>query len=168
MFCFCFESQLKLSSPFFVNHLHPLLHPTLSPFREASARPSTPPSRAPLPHLGLCESHLHGFTLSRVSTLKVSPSITLPPFSRDLRFTDPNPAYSQSPFESATVENGNDNKNGYGTGEGIFVFDGPVLPLPIEMEPEEGYALHEWHRLLAKFIAVGSKRLGLRIGIGKA
>ncbi|KAK7412323.1 hypothetical protein VNO78_03776 [Psophocarpus tetragonolobus] len=57
-------------------------------------------------------------------------------------FTDPTPAYSQSPFESATVENG----NGYGVGDGVFVSDGPVLPPPTEMEPEEGYALREWRR----------------------
>lgn len=65
-------------------------------------------------------------------------------------FTDPNPAYSQSPFESATVENGNENGNGYGQGDGdgdgVFISDGPVLPPPTEMEPEEGYALREWRR----------------------
>ncbi|KAL2340194.1 hypothetical protein Fmac_008134 [Flemingia macrophylla] len=61
-------------------------------------------------------------------------------------FTDPNPVYSQSPFESATMENRNDNENGYGTGEGIFVSDGPVLPPPTKMEPKEGYALREWRR----------------------
>ncbi|KAL2344383.1 hypothetical protein Fmac_005668 [Flemingia macrophylla] len=61
-------------------------------------------------------------------------------------FTDPNPAYSQSPSESATVENRNDSGNGYGAGEGVFVFDGPVHPPPTKMEPEEGYTLREWRR----------------------
>ena len=57
-------------------------------------------------------------------------------------FSDPNPGYSHSPFESETVENG----NGYGGAESVFVSDGPVLPPPTEMEPEEGYALREWRR----------------------
>ncbi|MED6130677.1 hypothetical protein PIB30_002789 [Stylosanthes scabra] len=61
-------------------------------------------------------------------------------------FSDPNPAYSQSPFESETVENGNENGNGYGGAESVFVSDGPVLPPPSELEPEEGYALREWRR----------------------
>jgi len=54
-------------------------------------------------------------------------------------FDDPNPSYSQSPFNPIHVENG----NGYGVGENgvgddVFVSDGPVLPPPTEMEPEEG------------------------------
>ncbi|XP_038689310.1 clathrin light chain 1-like [Tripterygium wilfordii] len=58
---------------------------------------------------------------------------------------DPNPSYSQSPFGSVHVENGNG--NGYGAGDDdIFASDGPVLPPPGEMEPEEGYALREWRR----------------------
>ncbi|XP_057737611.1 clathrin light chain 1-like [Arachis stenosperma] len=57
-------------------------------------------------------------------------------------FSDPNPGYSHSPFESETVENG----NGYGGAESVFASDGPVLPPPTEMEPEEGYALREWRR----------------------
>ncbi|XP_035542981.1 protein FLX-like 3 [Juglans regia] len=31
-----------------------------------------------------------------------------------------------------------------GVDDDAFVSDGPVLPLPTEMEPEEGFALHEW------------------------
>ncbi|OIV91756.1 hypothetical protein TanjilG_26609 [Lupinus angustifolius] len=57
-------------------------------------------------------------------------------------FTDHNPVYTQSPFESVTVENGNG--NGHGDGDNVFVSDGPVLPPPGEMEPEEGYVLREW------------------------
>lgn len=61
-------------------------------------------------------------------------------------FSDPNPGYSQSPFESVTVENGNDNGNAYGDDDGAFVSNGPVLPPPGEMEHEEGQALREWRR----------------------
>ena len=66
-------------------------------------------------------------------------------------FSDPDPTYSQSPFEPVhAAENGNGNGNGYGDsdgdGDGFFVSDGPVLPPPGEMEPEEGYALREWRR----------------------
>ena len=61
-------------------------------------------------------------------------------------FSDPNPNYSQSPFEQLPAENGNENGTGNGYGEGVFVSDGPVLPPPTEMEPEEGYALREWRR----------------------
>ncbi|PON36794.1 Clathrin light chain [Parasponia andersonii] len=71
-------------------------------------------------------------------------------------FEDPSPNYSESsPFASINVENGNGNGNGsaygYGVGEdgigdGVFSSDGPVLPPPSEMEPEEGYALREWRR----------------------
>ncbi|KAF1882073.1 hypothetical protein Lal_00038716 [Lupinus albus] len=63
-------------------------------------------------------------------------------------FTDHNPAYSPSPFEPVIIENGNGNGNGNGSGYGdddyVFVSDGPVLPPPGEMEPEEGYVLREW------------------------
>ncbi|KAM6550287.1 hypothetical protein CsatB_000095 [Cannabis sativa] len=78
-------------------------------------------------------------------------------------FEDPNPNYSDSsPFGSVHVENGNGNGNngngslfesygvgedGIGNGDGVFsTLDGPVLPPPTEMEPEEGYALREWRR----------------------
>ncbi|CAL0309355.1 unnamed protein product [Lupinus luteus] len=55
-------------------------------------------------------------------------------------FTDQNPVYAHSPFESVTVEDG----SGNGNGDYAFVSDGPVLPPPSEMEPEEGYVLREW------------------------
>lgn len=67
-------------------------------------------------------------------------------------FEDPSPNYSESsPFGSIHVENGNGNGNvyGYGVGEsddGVFASDGPVLPPPTEMAPEEGFALREWRR----------------------
>lgn len=62
-------------------------------------------------------------------------------------FSDPDPSYSQSPFEPVhVVENGNGNRNGYGDDDSVFVSDGPVLPPPGEMDQEEGYALREWRR----------------------
>lgn len=62
-------------------------------------------------------------------------------------FGDTNPSYPQSPFDQIHVENG----NGYGVGKNgvdgdVFASDGPVLPPPTEMEPEEGFALREWRR----------------------
>jgi len=60
-------------------------------------------------------------------------------------FSDPSPNYSQSPFEPEhVVENGDQNGNDYGGG--VFVSDGPVLPPPGDMEPEEGSVLREWRR----------------------
>ena len=71
-------------------------------------------------------------------------------------FDDPNPSYSQSPFNPIHVDNGNGNENCYGgfdennisigIDDGVFSFDGPMLPPSIEMEPEEGFALREWRQ----------------------
>ncbi|CAL5213370.1 unnamed protein product [Lathyrus oleraceus] len=59
-------------------------------------------------------------------------------------FSDQDSSYAQSPFEPVHVmENG----NGYGGhDDDIFASDGPVLPPPGEMEPEEGNVLREWRR----------------------
>ena len=67
-------------------------------------------------------------------------------------FNDPNPGYSQSPFNPIHMDNGNGNENSYGgfneNGIGIddcvFNFNGPVLSPPTEIDPEEGFALCEW------------------------
>ena len=69
-------------------------------------------------------------------------------------FNDPNPGYSQSLFNLIHMDNGNGNENGYGgfsengigINDGVFNSDGLVLPPPTKMEPEEGFALHEWRR----------------------
>ena len=72
------------------------------------------------------------------------------------RFDYPSPNYSQSPFNPIHVDNGNGNENCYGgfdennisigIDDGVFSFDGPMLPPSIEMEPEEGFALREWRQ----------------------
>ena len=71
-------------------------------------------------------------------------------------FDDPDPGYSQSPFNPIHVDNGNGNGNGYcgfdengigiGIDDSVFNSDGLLLPPPTEMEPEEGFALREWRR----------------------
>ncbi|ESR62543.1 hypothetical protein CICLE_v10015933mg [Citrus x clementina] len=67
------------------------------------------------------------------------------------------PGYSQSPFGSGHVENSNGNGNGYGDGS-AFVSDGPILPPPTELEPEEGFALREWRRQNAIQLEAKEKR----------
>ncbi|KAE8716941.1 Clathrin light chain 1 [Hibiscus syriacus] len=67
----------------------------------------------------------------------------------DFGSSDPSPAYSQSPFgDTIHVENGNVNgMNGFVSGnDDVFASDGPVLPPPTEMAPEEGFLLREWRR----------------------
>ncbi|KAL2325173.1 hypothetical protein Fmac_024231 [Flemingia macrophylla] len=129
---------------------HYLLHSSSSSFTRSStplSRPSAKPLRVPALHLhGLHESstiappRLHPESCVHPQGLPVDHSTTV---SLEIYgFIDPNLVYSQSPFESATVEN----RNGYGIGEGVFVSDGLVLPPSTEMEPEEGYALLEWRR----------------------
>lgn len=61
--------------------------------------------------------------------------------------SDPTPVYSQSPFGTTIpAENGN-GTNGFGAGnDDVFASDGPVLPPPTGMGPEEGFALREWRR----------------------
>ncbi|KAF3945655.1 hypothetical protein CMV_027990 [Castanea mollissima] len=79
-------------------------------------------------------------------------------------FDDPNPAYSQSPFNPIHMDNGNGNDNGYGgfaengIDDGVFTSDGPVLPPPTEMEPEEGFALREWRRGCSRSYWEGTNR----------
>lgn len=58
-------------------------------------------------------------------------------------FDGQEPGYSQSPFDPVHVENGNG--NGY-SDDGVFTTDGPILPPPTDMAPEEGFAFREWRR----------------------
>uniref|UniRef100_A0A6N2KET7 Clathrin light chain n=3 Tax=Salix viminalis TaxID=40686 RepID=A0A6N2KET7_SALVM len=61
--------------------------------------------------------------------------------------SDAVPDYShQSPFGSVHADNGNGSNEYNGADDGFFVSDGPILPPPTEMEPEEGFALREWRR----------------------
>nr|POE83019.1 hypothetical protein CFP56_42961 [Quercus suber] len=73
-------------------------------------------------------------------------------------FDDPNPGYSQYPYNPIHVDNGNGNENGYGgfsendidigigIDDSVFSSDSSVLLPLTEMELEEGFALHEWRR----------------------
>ncbi|KAK7406866.1 hypothetical protein VNO78_08500 [Psophocarpus tetragonolobus] len=89
------------------------------------------------------ELYVHGFKDVAVDhSVAESPEI--------YSFTDPTPAYSQSPFQSATVEN----ENGYVVGDGVFVSNDPVLPPSTEMGPGEGYSLRVWRQSLIILFAL--------------
>ncbi|XP_028072203.1 clathrin light chain 2-like [Camellia sinensis] len=63
--------------------------------------------------------------------------------------SDPNPEYAESSPFTSSIPISNGNGKAYDIGEdadGFFTADGPVLPPPSEMQPDEGFALREWRR----------------------
>ncbi|THG13470.1 hypothetical protein TEA_016754 [Camellia sinensis var. sinensis] len=65
--------------------------------------------------------------------------------------SDPNPEYAESSPFTSSIPISNGNGKAYDIGEdadGFFTADGPVLPPPSEMQPDEGFALREWRRVM--------------------
>ncbi|GAV74435.1 Clathrin_lg_ch domain-containing protein [Cephalotus follicularis] len=74
-----------------------------------------------------------------------SPDVVVDHVFSDFGSSDPTHSYSHSPYDSIHVENGN--RNGYAVADdAVFASDGPLLPPPSEMEPDDGFALREWRR----------------------